>query len=256
MPVFGAASAGVARARLAEGDVSGACAHSLAALADLAAKGIWCWTDGILPTAVAALVARGSVDEAGDWCRRLSAGLRGGDAPAARAAALCCRAEVAAACDNRAEAAALFAKAAGAWRRLGRPYGEALASEGQARCLLGTELEAGTVAATAAMSIFQSLGASWDEARVRRLLRQHAVVVSYPRRGGRRSYGDGLSPREQEVVELAATGLTSTRIANRLFLSPRTVDHHLARALQKLGLSSRRELVEARDVDLAKERIR
>ena len=249
LPVLGIAAAALARARLADDDPPGACAHVLAALEVLSVKGIWCWTAGVLPTAVTALVARGSISEAEDWYRRLAAGVRGRDAPGAHAALLACRAVVSEAGSHYSQAAAHFARAAGAWSRLGRPYEEALAAEGQARCLLITESEAGTAAGAEALAILHRLGAAWDVARVRRLLRRHEVAVPYPRTGGRRSYGDDLSPREQEVVRLAADGLTSSRIAARLFLSPRTVDNHLARAMRKLGISSRKELVSARDAD-------
>ncbi|WP_233415102.1 LuxR family transcriptional regulator, partial [Streptomyces sp. N35] len=51
-----------------------------------------------------------------------------------------------------------------------------------------------------------------------------------------------LSPQEREVVRLAATGATNREIATQLFLSPRTVGHHLYRAFPKLGVSSRTEL--------------
>ncbi|MER7171888.1 AAA family ATPase [Streptomyces mesophilus] len=51
-----------------------------------------------------------------------------------------------------------------------------------------------------------------------------------------------LSPQEREVVRLAATGATNREIATQLFLSPRTVGHHLYRAFPKLGISSRTQL--------------
>ncbi|MFG3435719.1 AAA family ATPase [Nonomuraea sp. NPDC047897] len=51
-----------------------------------------------------------------------------------------------------------------------------------------------------------------------------------------------LSPREEQVVRLAAGGLTNREIAESLVLSPRTVEVHVANALRKLGLSSRRQL--------------
>ncbi|MDA0180873.1 LuxR C-terminal-related transcriptional regulator [Solirubrobacter phytolaccae] len=51
-----------------------------------------------------------------------------------------------------------------------------------------------------------------------------------------------LSPRERQLVDLAAQGLTSPEIAEQLVLSVRTVESHLYRAMNKLGISDRREL--------------
>ncbi|WP_343950338.1 helix-turn-helix transcriptional regulator [Nonomuraea longicatena] len=51
-----------------------------------------------------------------------------------------------------------------------------------------------------------------------------------------------VSPREEQVIRLAAEGLTNREIAETLFLSPRTVEVHVANALRKLGLTSRRQL--------------
>jgi DNA-binding CsgD family transcriptional regulator len=53
-----------------------------------------------------------------------------------------------------------------------------------------------------------------------------------------------LSPREREVARLAATGLTSKQIGERLELSVRTVDNLLQRTYTKLGVAGRRELPE------------
>jgi DNA-binding CsgD family transcriptional regulator len=54
-----------------------------------------------------------------------------------------------------------------------------------------------------------------------------------------------LSGREREIVMLAAEGLTSKDIAERLYLSVRTVDNHLQHAYAKLGVSSRVGLAQA-----------
>ena len=53
------------------------------------------------------------------------------------------------------------------------------------------------------------------------------------------AYPAGLSPREVEVLRLVAEGLTNNQVADRLSLSPRTVDRHLNSVYTKLGVSSR-----------------
>lgn len=67
--------------------------------------------------------------------------------------------------------------------------------------------------------------------------------------GGKATRPDGgesplrmLSEREREIAALAAAGLRSREIAQRLFLSPRTVEAHLGRVYRRLGVSSRGEL--------------
>ena len=54
---------------------------------------------------------------------------------------------------------------------------------------------------------------------------------------------DSLTPREIEVVRLVALGFTSAEIATKLRVSRRTVETHRARIFDKLGLSTRAELV-------------
>ena len=55
----------------------------------------------------------------------------------------------------------------------------------------------------------------------------------------------GLTPRELEVLRLVASGRTDRQIAAALFLSPRTVHHHVAGALAKLGVGNRIAAAEA-----------
>jgi DNA-binding CsgD family transcriptional regulator len=56
-----------------------------------------------------------------------------------------------------------------------------------------------------------------------------------------------LTPSEHRVVALAAHGLTNSEIAQRLFISPRTVAVHLSHSYQKLQIGSREELLHALD---------
>jgi two-component system, NarL family, response regulator NreC len=68
--------------------------------------------------------------------------------------------------------------------------------------------------------------------------------------GGLGSRGDGgdlvtdLSERETDVLRLIALGHTNAEIAEKLFISVRTVETHRAHIQQKLGVSSRHELVQ------------
>jgi DNA-binding NarL/FixJ family response regulator len=84
-----------------------------------------------------------------------------------------------------------------------------------------------------AQEVFDRVGARlWSE-------RARAELA---RTGARHSAADGLTPTELRVAELAARGLTMKRIAETLFLSPKTVESNLARIYQKLGIGSRAEL--------------
>lgn len=53
-----------------------------------------------------------------------------------------------------------------------------------------------------------------------------------------------LSPRENEILQLLAAGYSSKEIADRLVISPSTVHTHRTNLMQKLGLSSRHELIQ------------
>jgi DNA-binding NarL/FixJ family response regulator len=54
-----------------------------------------------------------------------------------------------------------------------------------------------------------------------------------------------LTVQELRVARLAATGSTNRTIAGQMFISPRTVGHHLEAVYQKLQMTSRRELATA-----------
>jgi DNA-binding NarL/FixJ family response regulator len=71
-----------------------------------------------------------------------------------------------------------------------------------------------------------------------------AIVSDYLERAGRGEAvpRDPLTPRELEVVKLIAEGHTSDEIAETLVISRKTVDHHRARILDKLGMRNGAEL--------------
>jgi DNA-binding CsgD family transcriptional regulator len=69
-------------------------------------------------------------------------------------------------------------------------------------------------------------------------------VTSIPRgpRPATRADPAGLTAREAEVHALLVEGLTNTEIAARLFISAKTVEHHVGAVLTKLGVAGRRQL--------------
>lgn len=86
---------------------------------------------------------------------------------------------------------------------------------------------------------------SWESGRAMSLAQTLALARERPNggRGGRAAdAAGGLSKRELEVARLVSTGMTSRAIAQRLFLSERTVESHLEHILTKLGFSSRAQV--------------
>ncbi|WP_344250679.1 helix-turn-helix transcriptional regulator, partial [Isoptericola hypogeus] len=138
------------------------------------------------------------------------------------------------------EAAIAFEESASVFASLPRPYEQLLASERHGLCLIGGgERAAGIDVLRAVLVGMDDLGASGDAQRVAALVRHHGAGPDRRWRGGSRGYGDQLSPREQEVIALVATGMTNKEVAQVLFLSPKTVGLHLSRVMHKLGVSTR-----------------
>ena len=122
--------------------------------------------------------------------------------------------------------------AADGWARLGDPYERAL------------ELaESGEVGPTVeALHTLEDLGASAAARHVRRRLRTLGMTrVPRRRAATTRANPAGLTDRQLDVHALLAEGLTNAEIADRLVLSVRTVDSHVAAILDKLGVRTRRE---------------
>jgi DNA-binding CsgD family transcriptional regulator/tetratricopeptide (TPR) repeat protein len=133
------------------------------------------------------------------------------------------------------ELAGDWTAAATAWAALGCPYE-------QADALAHAD---DTAALFEALSILDELAAEAAAGRVRELLRLHGVR-QIPRgpRPTTRANPAGLTARQLDVLELVAQGMTNAEIAERLFVSVRTVDHHVAAILTKLEVSSRRQAAE------------
>ncbi|SDL02328.1 regulatory protein, luxR family [Nonomuraea maritima] len=236
-----AARSALSRLALTLDDAAGAVAHASTALAVVRAKGAWVWGAESVLCLVEALDALGGSDRAAAVVEELSAGIKGADAPLARAALLTARAVLAGSSDaDRVDA--LLDEARTVLREAGLRYEEALAGErlGRRQCERGTP--GGGPLLESSLRTYGELGADRDIARICRVMRQNGVPIPYPWRGGRPSHGQTLSAREREVAQLAAAGKTNQEIADILFLSRRTVESHIANALRKLGLPSRREL--------------
>ncbi len=126
------------------------------------------------------------------------------------------------------------AAAAARWSHLGRPYEAALAlaDVGSERALRESLDSLTTLGARAAVAIVS-----------RRLRALGARDIRRGPRPATRRNAAGLTARESQVLALVAEGLRNAEIAQRLFLSPRTVDNHVSALLRKLGADTRGEAV-------------
>lgn len=120
--------------------------------------------------------------------------------------------------------------------RLDLPLEAARARLALARVVASRAPDAAAVEARLALATFERLGAARDADAAAGLLRRlGAGGRAWPRGRG------ALTKRETEVLSLLAAGLSNAEIAERLYISRRTAEHHVASILSKLGLRSRAE---------------
>ncbi|WP_258903291.1 AAA family ATPase [Actinokineospora sp. UTMC 2448] len=207
------------------------------ALGVIRRTGMWVWATEVTPIAVELLSAMDRQADAERVVDEHRAGVAGLDCPAAHAALALAdavlaheRGDLDAADAGYRAAAALTAS---------RPQWHARTLLRHAECLFAAGRD-GVPPLRAAERLYSGLGAVVRAERCREVLRAHHALPG-PKRG-RPGYGDKLSPREREAARLAAAGCTNRQIAAGMGLSVRTVEQHVARALHKLGVDSRREL--------------
>ncbi|NRQ39338.1 AAA family ATPase [Nonomuraea sp. NN258] len=242
LPVAAAASGALVELHLARDCVPAALEEAGRALTWLRRKGVWMWADHLVPPTVTALLKSGRPEEAAELTSELAAGIVGRTAPSAEAALETARGILAQAAGRFEEAAACHARARAAYETMPAPYVAARAAEAEAAALLELgDSKAATDLVAGAAERYAALGATHDAARCRRLLRETGAA-GVPRKGGRKGRSGVLSPREAEVARLVAMGRTNREIAEVLFLSRRTVDTHVAKVLQKLGVRTRNEI--------------
>ena len=130
----------------------------------------------------------------------------------------------------RLQVAGEWAEASQLWASLGCPYEAALALH-----------DAGQEGALRqALTIFTGLGAAAAAQLARHTMRRLGIrsIPAGPRTATRAD-PLGLTQREREVLDLICAGHSNAEIAAKLFLSPRTVDHHVSAVLAKLGAPPR-----------------
>jgi DNA-binding CsgD family transcriptional regulator len=181
--------------------------------------------------------AVGAVDAAATTSARLTALAEGGtreDRVAGLAAVA--RGRVALAAGALTDAATELEGAVALWTRLDLPYEAAAALLDLTTALAPTHHDRAVEHGRRALATFERLGAAGQADRAAALLRELGVQA----RTGPKGVGL-LTQREEEVLELLGQGLSNPEIADRLYVSRKTVAHHVSRVLTKLQVRNRAE---------------
>jgi DNA-binding CsgD family transcriptional regulator/tetratricopeptide (TPR) repeat protein len=122
-------------------------------------------------------------------------------------------------------------QAASEWQRLGCPYEEALALA-----------DGDSFARLRSLAILDELGAVRVAAFLRRKMRAQGIRrIPRGARPATKRNPAGLTAREMDILRLITDGLSNRRIAARLCISAKTVDHHVSAVLAKLDVASREQ---------------
>ena len=184
---------------------------------------------------VEASLAAGRIDDAraaAAWLARIA---EGSGRERVEALALLARARVGAAAGDP-DAVELLRAALNAYAALGLRLDAARARLELARALASESPDAAVDVAKRARNELDALGASREADAAAALMRS----LGAKGRAGPKAVGL-LSRREVEVLRLLGDGLSNREIAERLFISPKTAEHHVSRIYGKLGLSTRAE---------------
>jgi DNA-binding CsgD family transcriptional regulator/tetratricopeptide (TPR) repeat protein len=107
--------------------------------------------------------------------------------------------------------------------------------------------------ATFDLRTLELLGATATIEKVKSLMKEQGVTIPRGLRESTKTNPFQLTNRQIDVLNLLSEGLQNTEIADRLFISVKTVDHHISAILSKLGVNSRtRAVAKARDLELLK----
>jgi DNA-binding NarL/FixJ family response regulator len=183
------------------------------------------------------LLARGQVNEASVQLERLEAVAETSDNGFVRALAAMARGRVCIATGGR-DPRSCLRDAVNEFSKAQVPLETARARLELAQVLAEDRPEAALVEARAAVEVFERLNAGRHADAAAALLRTLGVRPSTGRASGD---PDGLTRREAEVLTLLGAGLSNPEIAERLYISRKTVEHHVGNVLAKLGLRSRAE---------------
>jgi DNA-binding CsgD family transcriptional regulator/tetratricopeptide (TPR) repeat protein len=117
---------------------------------------------------------------------------------------------------------------------------------------IATDRDAAVETLGHSLALYTEVGATWDARRVRRRLRELGVRRRLDTAEPETEGWGALTASEVSVARLVAEGLTNREVAERLFVSPHTVNSHLRHVFTKLGINSRVELARlANDNEMA-----